>query len=218
MISTWLVEQAKKADDVPNLLLPRSTMTLDSNVLLETLQKITPLCSAETSGNLAQHFTLQTFKRAAPILQQGDIWADVLLVESGIIRMHFLRADGREFNKNFFAENSMLCPLTPAMWSAPSLFGISAIEHTQIWHCPIKLFMDKLQTPAWQALQGGLLMRLLDSKLQREHDLLALTGRQRYEKLCQTQSAIAERVPLLHLATYLGMTDVSLSRLRHAKD
>ena len=49
---------------------------------------------------------------------------------------------------------------------------------------------------------------------QREHDLLALSGRQRYEAFCRQFPALSGRVPLLHLATYLGLTDVSLSRLR----
>ena len=66
----------------------------------------------------------------------------------------------------------------------------------------------------WLHIQREMLSRLLDGKLQREHDLLALNAKQRYEKFCRTQPTLAERVPLLHLATYLGMTDVSLSRLR----
>ena len=66
----------------------------------------------------------------------------------------------------------------------------------------------------WPPLQRELLERLLTGKLQREHDLLALDGRRRYEAFCQRFPALAERVPLVHLATYLGLTDVSLSRLR----
>ncbi|MEZ5535579.1 MAG: hypothetical protein R3F02_08130 [Thiolinea sp.] len=58
------------------------------------------------------------------------------------------------------------------------------------------------------------MIRLLDSKLQREHDLLALNSSQRYQKFCENSPGLAQRIPLTHLATYLGITDVSLSRLR----
>jgi hypothetical protein len=46
--------------------------------------------------------------------------------------------------------------------------------------------------------------------------LLALDGRQRYQAFGQRFPALVGRVPLKHLASFLGMTDVSLSRLRRA--
>ena len=68
----------------------------------------------------------------------------------------------------------------------------------------------------WRELQAELLARLLTGKLQREHDLLALDGRQRYQAFGQRFPGLAGRVPLKHLASFLWMTDVSLSRLRRA--
>ena len=56
--------------------------------------------------------------------------------------------------------------------------------------------------------------RLVDAKLRREHDLLAFDGWGRYQAFRRTHPGLAERVPLSQLATYLGLTDVSLSRLR----
>jgi len=157
--------------------------------------------------------------RGAPLLTQGDRWRWALLIERGLVRMHFVRRDGREFNKNFFAEGALICPITPAMWNAPSLFGITCIEASRVWRCDEALFRDTLQRhDVWQELQRELLERLLTGKLQREHDLLALDGRRRYEAFCQRFPALAERVPLVHLATYLGLTDVSLSRLRRRPD
>lgn len=166
---------------------------------------------------LAPAFGTRTLARGAPLLRPGETWREALLVQSGLVRMHFLRRDGREFNKNFFAEGGLICPLTPSMWSAGSLFGISCIEPTRVAACSAEVFRSTLQRHAlWDALQRALMTRLLDGKLQREHDLLALDGRQRYEAFCARFPALAGRVPLMHLATYLGLTDVSLSRLRRS--
>lgn len=149
------------------------------------------------------------------MLQPGDLWSDAMLIETGLVRMHFLRRDGREFNKNFFAEGSLICPITPSMWAEPSLFGITCIEPSVVWRCDAARLREVLgQHGHWEAMQRELLTRLLTGKLQREHDLLALSGRQRYEAFCRQFPALSSRVPLLHLATYLGLTDVSLSRLR----
>ena len=59
-----------------------------------------------------------------------------------------------------------------------------------------------------------MLARLVSHKLQREHDLLTLDARRRYAAFVAREPQLAERVPLLHLASYLGITDVSLSRIR----
>ncbi len=193
-------------------------MAANTDFLQTTLpsifQNISPQCASNTTFKLLPYFRQQAIKRNQPIVRQGELWLDLLVIENGLIRMHFLRQDGREFNKNFFHENQLLCPLTTAMWSEPSLFGITAIENTLLWRCPIATVIEQLPTSEWLSIQRELLSRLLNGKLQREHDLLALNGRQRYEKFCTSQPKLAERVPLLHLATYLGMTDVSLSRLR----
>lgn len=179
------------------------------------LQAAWPDLPAHVAAALAPAFTRQTLARGAPILRPGEPWSATLLIETGLVRMHFLRRDGREFNKNFFAEGALICPITPAMWSAPSLFGITCIERTQLWRCDAARWRQVLHDHGeWEPMQRELLARLLTGKLQREHDLLAMNGSQRYQSFCARWPDLARRVPLMHLATYLGLTDVSLSRLR----
>lgn len=185
------------------------------SLLLSALAAVVPETGPDVAAALAPHFSASEFSRSAALLSQGERWRWTLLIERGLVRMHFVRRDGREFNKNFFAEGALVCPITPAMWTAPSLFGIACIEATRVWRCDEAQFRDVLQAHGiWAPLQRELLQRLLTGKLQREHDLLALDGRRRYDAFCQRFPALAERVPLVHLATYLGLTDVSLSRLR----
>jgi CRP-like cAMP-binding protein len=192
---------------------------MDAALLHRSLKSVVPDVSTAPVADLEPMFSSIDLVRGAPLLTQGDRWRWALLIERGLVRMHFVRRDGREFNKNFFAEGALVCPITPAMWNAPSLFGITCIEASRVWRCDEALFRDALQRHGvWPPLQRELLERLLTGKLQREHDLLALDGRRRYEAFCQRFPALAERVPLVHLATYLGLTDVSLSRLRRMSD
>ena len=188
---------------------------IDHRLLHAALQPGVPDPTPALLAALAGAWTPLTLPKGAQVLRQGELWQRALLVDSGLVRMHFLRRDGKEFNKNFFAEGALVCPITPAMWGAASLFGISCVERTRLWQCDATVLRHTLQAHgAWDTLQRELLVRLLTGKLQREHDLLALDGRQRYEAFCAHRPDLAERVPLLHLATYLGLTDVSLSRLR----
>lgn len=184
-------------------------------LLHRVLQAIWPGATAEVAASVAPLFTLRSFKRGQAFLRQGEVWQQALLIQSGLIRLHFVRHDGREFNKNFFAEHALVCPLTPNMWTEPSRFGISCIEACELWVCPADTLRERLdQTQHWEPLQLRLMSRLLDGKLQREHSLLSYDGRTRYQRFCEEHPALADRVPLVHLSSYLGLTDVSLSRLR----
>ncbi len=152
-----------------------------------------------------------------PLLRQGEVWQRTFLIQTGLIRMHFVDRDGHEFNKNFFSEGSLICPIAPAMWVEPSLFGIHTIEPTRVWVADAAQWRATLHAEGlWREVQCELLARLLTGKLQREHDLLALDGRARYRAFGQRFPDLAGRVPLKHLASFLGLTDVSLSRLRRA--
>lgn len=194
-------------------------LVIDERLLTAAL-KSAGACEPLTAvtGDLAKAFSCSDVPRGAPVLMQGEVWNQAMVIGKGLVRMHFLRRDGKEFNKNFFTEGALICPLTPEMMMRPSLFGITAVEATTIWRCDANAFQIALAAQGlWEPLRRELLTRLLSAKLQREHDLLALDGRKRYEAFCERFPTLAERVPLMHLATYLGITDVSLSRLRRRR-
>lgn len=186
----------------------------ENTQLKSILAKAIPSLTDDSYQRLSDAFSERHYTRSQALLNQGAVWNNAYTIETGLIRMHFLRRDGKEFNKNFFSENTLIFPLTSIMQSEPSLFGISCIEDCKIWQCDISVFLGLLPEYDRQKLQNLFLSRLLDSKLQREHDLLALSAMQRYQKFLTTHGSLAERIPLNHLATYLGITDVSLSRLR----
>lgn len=68
--------------------------------------------------------------------------------------------------------------------------------------------------PAWSALVQQTLAALLDDKMRREQQFLQCTATQRYQALCSERPDWLAQVPLRHLASYLGITDVALSRIR----
>lgn len=149
------------------------------------------------------------------LMRQGERWTDAFFVERGLLRVHTVESNGKDYSKSFWPEGTMVLPLTHRMQEQPSSFMLSALEAARVWQAPWAQFRDALDAQAlWEPLRSAMLARLLDQKQQREHTLLALKGRERYLRLCQQQPELADRVPLVHLASYLGLTDVSLSRIR----
>ncbi|MBK6866973.1 MAG: Crp/Fnr family transcriptional regulator [Burkholderiales bacterium] len=185
------------------------------DALRRALAQWLPGLADDALARAAADFAPKRLDKGQPLLRHGDVWRHVLWIERGALRLYFTRSDGREFNKNFFLEGALLCPLTPAMWGEPSLFEIGALEPGVVWRADAASWRARLDAVgAWEPLRTDLLARLVSHKLQREHDLLTLDARRRYAAFCAREPGIAERIALGHLASYLGITDVSLSRIR----
>lgn len=176
-----------------------------------------PWITADVVVPLARCFVRDEWDKDSFLLQQGERFTQVLLVEAGVLRLFFTQADGREFNKNFFAAGSLVLPMTGRMASAPSLFGIATLQKAVVWAAPLATFKKTLvDADLWHTVQRKLLAGMVDQKLQREHDLLALSGSERYRKFCLEHPNFSHRIPVGQLASYLGLTSVSLSRIRSA--
>ncbi len=160
-------------------------------------------------------FQARAYTKGDPLLHPGTVWDKAFFVERGLIRMHTIGLDGRDFSNSFWAEGSMVFPITTEMEQQAVPFSISALEDSLVWQASLSDLRAGLQGKGlWEPVRAEMLSSLVNRKSQRELDLLTLDGTARYQKLCQQEPALAARVPLLHLASYLGLTDVSLSRIR----
>lgn len=164
---------------------------------------------------LLSHAQPLTLRRDAQLLTAGSHWRDIFWLEQGALRMYFLDLQGAESNKNFYTEGALLWPITPTLRDEPIGFFIAALEPTQVWRMPFQAWQQTLVAlPSWASLQTATLSLLLEDKMRREQAFLHCNARERYQQLLEARPQWADRIALRHLASYLGMTDVSLSRLR----
>ena len=155
------------------------------------------------------------YERGDFVLHAGDCWDRLFYVEAGIIRMFYTDLQGREFNKAFFAETDCTWPVAPRDRDQAIQFSIGAVEATRTIECPFGVLQTVLDAEGlWAAFALPFAEMLVTQKFQREHDLLLLTATERFAKLQQVKPAIVARVPDYHLASFLGITHVSLSRIR----
>lgn len=179
------------------------------------LQRLLPTLAPGDLDGLQALFRPRTHDKGEVLLAQGARWDNVYAVESGTLRMHLIARDGRDFNKNFHETGALVLPLTAEMEHEPALFAISALVRCVVWQAPVSTFRARLDALGrWEPLRTALLERLVGDKLRREHDLLTLDGTERYLRLCRERPALAAHVPVAQLASFLGLTDVSLSRIR----
>jgi len=151
------------------------------------------------------------------LLAPGERWAHWWFVESGALRLYYLDRDGAEANKNFFLEGQSLWPVTGELRGEPAAFFVEALEQARV-HA---LAMDDVEAllgdaADWTALRLQVLQLLLQDKLWREQLFLQQDAAGRYRELRASRPQWCARIPLRHQASWLGITDVSLSRLRAA--
>lgn len=147
-------------------------------------------------------------------LRRGQPWAGdgLAWVQQGLLRSYFLDAQGRERNHGFYPEQQWMgLPGSPA----PAMGRIEALEASELVEVS-GLALQHLQAEWPQALalilQG--LAAGLARQTAREHQLLMLDATARYQQFLADEPALAARLAQKQVASYLGITEVALSRLR----
>ncbi len=158
-------------------------------------------------------------ERALPaktlLLREGDVAHTIYYIEKGCLRLFFYD-EGKEITFQFFFEGSVVASFESMYESVPSLFSLETIEPSVIRAIP--------QTDFFELVNSSPEVRLAYERklVERFHTYQKLflsriknTPRQRYEELLKEYPHIIQRVPQHYIASYLGITPVSLSRIRN---
>jgi CRP-like cAMP-binding protein len=149
------------------------------------------------------------------LLRDGERWQHLWWVARGAFRLYYLDREGQAANKNFYLDGAMIWPITPDLADEPVGFWVEALEASEVWALPWAEWKSATAdfTP-WHRLERQVLAGLLQDKMRREQQFLQDTATARYHALMAAHPDWMRRVPLKHLASYLGITDVALSRIR----
>ena len=149
------------------------------------------------------------------LLREGDHWDHLWWVVSGAFRLYYLDREGQASNKNFYLDGAMIWPITPDLAGRPVSFWVEALEPGEVWALPWAHWRAATADFApWHRLERQVLASLLQDKMRREQQFLQNTATERYQALMAAHPDWMRRIPLRHLASYLGVTDVALSRIR----
>ena len=169
------------------------------------------------SPDVAQRWALLPRRQLAPgaaLLRQGETAAHVWMVQRGLLRCYYLGEDGTERNRSFQAEGAWVgCGAPPRPSTSP--FTIEALETTDVVEMSYaELAACLTDVPGARAVLDDGIGSLFSRQATREAELLLLDATQRYQAFLQEYDDLAPRIPLHHVASYLGITNVALSRIR----
>lgn len=170
---------------------------------------------AEAVYNCNQFYYAKKVKKGEFLLREGDISTETYFVEKGALRMYSIDLQGKEHIIQFAPENWMISDRSSIYFNAKSSFFIDAIENSEIWVLRKEFFTDlHKKYPNTVENNEVLLHKHIRSLQNRINSLLSDTAEQRYLKFIKMYPDILIRVPQWMVASYLGITPESLSRVR----
>lgn len=157
----------------------------------------------------------KTIKAGETLLEEGDVAKQLYFVEQGAVRL-WHNDDGRDITVQFFFEGQVVSSFESFYLDRPSLFSITAIEPTCVLVIPGAALRNVLEKDPelMRVFTDYICHRFIDYTqyfLNRIQD----SPEARYRSLLATDPALVKRVPKYELASYLGITPVSLSRIRN---
>lgn len=155
------------------------------------------------------------FKKGEVILRNGETARDYILIESGILRKYVIDVDGNEVTTKFHSMGDFSIVVLSFFHQLPSSESIVAITDGVGWKIGFMEFMNLLKSVKGLGEWGRKWMsnQLFISE-QRAVDILVKTATERYLELLSGNPELLEKIPLKYLASYLGVTDSSFSRIR----
>ncbi len=151
-------------------------------------------------------------------LRAGDRATETGVVLQGLLREYFISSDGTERTKAFVRESQSTGSLADLLSGRPSRAFIVAEEPARL----LTLDYEELRamiarSPEWIGWSVRLLELAFAGKAEREYELLGLDAAERYAILSDRFPGLESRVAAKHIASYLGITPVYLSRLRRRR-
>ncbi|WP_222167170.1 Crp/Fnr family transcriptional regulator [Edaphocola aurantiacus] len=155
--------------------------------------------------------------KGAFLFREGMICRELAFVHYGLLRAFSLREDGRELSSCFAMEHDFACDYNSLIHSVPASKSIQALEDCQlmvITHHNLQQLQDRY--PAWQHMGKILADKEFIEKERWANRLRLDNAAERYQYILEEQPGLINRVPVNQLASYLGMTTRTLSRVRKA--
>lgn len=197
-------------------MLPSSSLENALSLLYNILSDISPL-SQSSWNEVKPYFSLKTFPKGAHLFDIGDTVKDFYFLVEGLARYYYISDSGKEFNKSFAEKPGHLLSSisSVSMQDEVSPFCVETLSDFTVLCISYKDFRKlSAKHQEWNDLLLRIYERLIVKKERREADFLLLSAKERYLKFLKDYSMIEQAVANYHIASYLGITEVALSRIR----
>ncbi|WP_179353782.1 Crp/Fnr family transcriptional regulator [Winogradskyella vidalii] len=174
-----------------------------------------PNIKKEDYQSIIKAHTKVEFLKNETILKEGKISNEYYLIKKGLFRAYVIDYKGNEITTDFFGPNDILIEVASLFLRIPSKETIQALTDCEVYKINFNAFQNLYSTIDGFTEWGRTWMshQLFTAK-NRAVTMHTQSASQRYLELLNAKPQIIKEVPLKYIATYLGITDTSLSRIR----
>ena len=171
----------------------------------------------QATDELINKLHTKTYQKGAYLLEDGEKCRKIFFIDQGLTKTYFNGKD-KEFIMKFFPENSMFTVLDSYIQETASNYMILALETTTITFI-YKSDLEELCTKhhSIETFFRELVSYASINMMKRISEMLEENATERYNHFVKENNQLLQRISLGDLANYLGITQVSLSRIRAKK-
>jgi len=182
--------------------------------IIRFIQQVFPMPAADAAA-ITSYFTEKEFAKNEWLLKSGRICNEYHFLAEGFGRVYTHDLDGNDVTTAFFSGNQIVCEIFSFFKRVPSKENIQALTPCQTYYINYTDLQTIFHTmPLFREFGRAILINAYADLKQRMMATLHETAEERYSRLIQSKPDIFLHAPLKNIASYLGVTDTSLSRIR----
>lgn len=183
----------------------------------QLIQEHFGLLSANELSLLRGYFREETLERNAFFTKSDKICDRLSLVTSGILRVYAL-SDGKEITQWISTENFLITDVSGFFFDQPNRWNIQAFTDTTLLTISKSNYRKLCAAfPKWNEIEKQFIVKCFAMIEDRIFSHLSMTAEERYQQYFRQHSALFNQVPLQYIASVLGMTPETFSRIRKKK-
>lgn len=168
--------------------------------------------------DLITNSKISTFKRGEIVVREGQYSEKAYLIVEGCARAYYLK-DGKDISDWFAFENQFMASIVSFFSSKPSPHYVEFVENSVVLEFSRDTF-DRLsnQYHDFERFVSKVVTETMLGLCERLYTIQFNKAEERYKHLLSIHPDITNRIPLTHIASYLGITLETLSRIRSPKN
>lgn len=183
----------------------------------EILQRMRPeMLPDESEAELiAKHLSVKKVLKKEQLVMKGQVCKSLYFVVKGCLHTYYTTDKGEEFTRCIALEDSFCWSIPSFLRQTPATENIEALMDGELVVIPHSSFLELCEQSRWFRYGYQVVLEnLCISYAERVENLLTLSAGERYRRLLQQSPRIVGQLPNKTVASYLGITQESLSRIK----
>lgn len=185
-------------------------------IFIEKIKSIYPV-HERTLARLREKVVMMEVPRRHLLVEEGKLCKCAYFIEKGMTRSYWV-VDGEEITTSFSCEGDIVFSMDELYYGKPSEEYVETLEDAVLYRIYLKDLLEFFHTDIGMANWGRIIHQNEYRRLHESHrDRLTLSASDRYNAFCVQFPQVSRRARLRFIASYLGITLPTLSRLRARK-